>query len=68
MLATKFVEQRGAHAVHLAIERTCVRQILDLAKHLDTDAPTLGDVVFASPAVIKAEPFLVRECADLPCE
>src|SRR5262245_28532331 len=33
LIAAEIVEQRGTDAVYLAVERTCVCQILDLAKH-----------------------------------
>jgi pimeloyl-ACP methyl ester carboxylesterase len=57
--------QRGAHAMHLGVERTCVRQILDFAEHLKAKPTVLGEDVFASPAIFEAKPFLVGERADL---
>ena len=64
-VAAEIVEQRGTNAMNLAVERTCVRQILDLAEHFHANTPALGEVVFASPAIFEAKPFLVGERPDL---
>jgi len=58
-------EQGRADAMDLIFERAGIGQILDLAKHLDPDAPMLGEVVLAPPAIFEAEAFLVGEGADL---
>ena len=54
VVAAEIVEQRGADAMNLVVERTCVRQILDLAEHFHANTPALGEVVFASPAIFEA--------------
>src|SRR6185436_14475738 len=51
LFATRVPEQRRADAVVLVIEGAGIGEIFDLAKHLDTDSPMLGEVVFGAPAI-----------------
>ncbi len=57
--AAKLVEQRWTEAVHLVVERAGIGEILDLAEHFDPDAPMLGEVIFAAPAIFEAKAFLI---------
>ena len=52
----------------LVVERAGVGEILDLAEHLDADAPMLGEVVFGAPAIFEAEPIGFPILADLSAE
>ena len=61
-------EQGRADAVILIVERAGIGEILDLAEHLDADAPMLGEVVFGAPAIFEAEAVLIAIVAHLGVE
>src|SRR6185436_6836629 len=59
LFATRVPEQRRADAVVLVIEGAGIGEIFDLAKHLETDSPMLGEVVVGSrpsPSVSRFSP------------
>ena len=45
----------------LIVERAGIGEILDLAEHLDADAPMLREVVFGAPAIFEAETVRDRD-------
>jgi len=65
VIAAGIVEQGRTEAVILVVERAGVGEILDLAEHLDAEAPMLGEVVFGAPAIFEAEPIARLVIADL---
>ena len=54
LLIRRLIEDSGANAMVLIVERASIRQILDLSEHLHADAPMFGEIVFGAPAILES--------------
>jgi len=65
LLISGTIEDRWADAVVLIDKRASISKILDLAEHLNADAPVLGEILIGAPAILKSPAVGCGVIADL---